>query len=99
MWETFTISEPMAVRDFDIIAVSGPTFDNFPNYPALRVVDFQVVGELPDSGPGFFNVRRYEGSVGRGKDLLGFLCNRHARCNMSQAALSRIKWVWHAFVR
>lgn len=39
--------------------MSGPTFTNVPGYPALRVVDFQVVGERVDNGPGFFNVRRY----------------------------------------
>ena len=43
----------------EIIAVSGPTFDNKPKYPALRVVDFQVVGEPFDNGPGFFKVRRF----------------------------------------
>lgn len=42
----------------EITAVSGPTFANKPDYPALRVVDFQVVGELENNGPGYFKVRR-----------------------------------------
>lgn len=65
VWETFTIAEPIAIRDFDIIALSGPTFTNFPNYPALRVVDFQVVGQLPANTPGYFNVRRRGSSRSR----------------------------------
>ncbi|CAM9212730.1 unnamed protein product, partial [Laminaria digitata] len=56
-WETFTLSEPAAIdNSFELIAISGPTFDNKPDYPALRVVDFQVVGERFDNGPGFFNM-------------------------------------------
>ena len=56
--QTFTLSEPVPRSTFDIVAVSGPTFVSFPEFPALRVVDFQVVGELEDNGPNHFNVRR-----------------------------------------
>ncbi|CAM9220801.1 unnamed protein product [Pylaiella littoralis] len=45
MWETFTLSDT-ALYDLSIAAVTGPSFENFPDYPTLRVVDFQVVGEL-----------------------------------------------------
>ena len=55
-WETFTLSEPIPVSRFRIIAVEGPDFgDSF--YPTLRVADFQVVGE-PIKVPGHFDVRR-----------------------------------------
>lgn len=63
-WETFTFAEtdiPRSHTGFTIVAVSGPTFANVPDYPALRVVDFQVVGERVDNGPGYFNVRPHEG--------------------------------------
>lgn len=57
-WETFTLSQPTdVIGGFEIFAVSGPTFASVPDYPALRVVDFQVVGEPEDNGPGYFNVR------------------------------------------
>lgn len=49
---------PRSADKFEIIAVSGPTFANKPEYPALRVVDFQLVGEPKDNGPGYFKVRR-----------------------------------------
>ena len=52
----------------EINAISGPRFFNFPEYPALRVVDFQILGELEDNGPGFFQVR-YEGRVSRSRSL------------------------------
>ena len=38
------------------VAVSGPSFDNFPDYPTLRVVDFQVVGEPTERPRGHFEV-------------------------------------------
>ena len=37
-------------------AVSGPSFDNLPDYPPLRVVDFQVVGEPTVRHRGHFEV-------------------------------------------
>lgn len=40
----------------EVVAVTGPTFDHIPDYPALRVVDFQVVGELRKE-PGYIDVR------------------------------------------
>eukprot|EP00904_Undaria_pinnatifida_P008258 jgi/Undpi1/4562/HiC_scaffold_18.g07916.m1 len=56
-WETFTLSQPTdVIGGFEIFAVSGPTFASVPDYPALRVVDFQVVGEPEDNGPGYFNM-------------------------------------------
>ncbi|CAM9327321.1 unnamed protein product, partial [Hapterophycus canaliculatus] len=55
-WETFTFSNPITITSsFEIVAVSGPSFDHKPEYPTLRVVDFQVVGELIDY-PGVINV-------------------------------------------
>ncbi|CAN0147040.1 unnamed protein product, partial [Ectocarpus fasciculatus] len=55
-WETFTLSTPVGPEDrIEIVAVSGPTFANKPDYPALRVVDLQVVGE-PSKEPGFIDV-------------------------------------------
>lgn len=45
-WETFTLSEVSNERNqLTITAVSGPSFVNVPDYPTLRVVDFQIVGE------------------------------------------------------
>lgn len=56
-WETFTFSNPITVSySFEIVAVSGPSFDDKPDYPTLRVGDFQVVGELTKD-PGVINVR------------------------------------------
>ncbi|CAM9500688.1 unnamed protein product [Scytosiphon promiscuus] len=55
-WETFTLSSPVEMDySFEIVAISGPSFDNVPDYPTLRVVDFQVVGELIET-PGLINV-------------------------------------------
>ncbi|CAN0223077.1 unnamed protein product, partial [Pylaiella littoralis] len=48
-WETFTLSG-ICVDDLEIMAGSGPTFEDYPDYPALRIVDFQVVGELTNYG-------------------------------------------------
>lgn len=57
MWETFIFSEPATVfGSFRIEAVEGPTFADKPDYPTLRVIDFQVVGERNKS-PGYFDVR------------------------------------------
>lgn len=63
-WETFTLSEPADIdSSFELIAVTGPRFANVPDYPALRVIDFQVVGERFDNSPGYFNVRLYESTL------------------------------------
>lgn len=51
-WETFALTDP-ADDLLYITAVEGPTIAN---YPALRVADFQLVGELIIT-PGVFNVR------------------------------------------
>ena len=57
MWETFTFATPSIGNDeFTITAVSGPTFPNVPDYPTLRVVDFQVVGVPIATDPGYFEV-------------------------------------------
>lgn len=55
MWETFTLTDIADDRIY-ITAVEGPTLVNFPDYPALRVADLQVVGEVIET-PGYFNVR------------------------------------------
>eukprot|EP00904_Undaria_pinnatifida_P008263 jgi/Undpi1/4567/HiC_scaffold_18.g07921.m1 len=56
-WETFTLSVvAYDVDEIEIIAVSGPTFANHPNYPALRVVDLQIVGERFFLGAGYFTM-------------------------------------------
>ncbi|CAN0345437.1 unnamed protein product, partial [Ascophyllum nodosum] len=44
-FETFSISTP-SIDDIEIVAVEGPTFENKPSYPTLRVVDFQILGEI-----------------------------------------------------
>lgn len=54
MWETFTLTD-IADDLIYITAVEGPTLTDFPDYPALRVADFQLVGEVIVN-PGFFNV-------------------------------------------
>ena len=41
--------------DFRIEAVEGPMFENKPWYPAMRVVDFQIIGEIVQL-PGTFRV-------------------------------------------
>lgn len=57
-WETFTLSVPGFSRgSVELFAVEGPTFVRFPDYPTLRVVDFEMVGELITDGPGHFEVR------------------------------------------
>lgn len=38
------------------MAVSGPAFASVPDYPTLRALDLQFVGELVDDGPGDFSV-------------------------------------------
>lgn len=54
--ETFTLSAPAEVDSFVYItAVSGPTFESQPDYPTLRVIDFQIVGEIKKD-PGHFEV-------------------------------------------
>lgn len=60
-WETFTLSEVSNERNWlTITAVSGPSFVNVPDYPTLRVVDFQIVGEPVAKPVGEFQVsRRY----------------------------------------
>lgn len=65
----FTFLEPAVISSggVEIAAVSGPTFTGKPFYPTLRVVDFQVVGEL-NKTPGYFEVRD---QAGRG--VLGVL--------------------------
>ena len=58
MWETFTFATPsIGNSEFTITAVSGPSFLNVPDYPTLRVVDFQVVGEPIARDPGYFEVK------------------------------------------
>ncbi|CAN0508640.1 unnamed protein product, partial [Ectocarpus sp. 8 AP-2014] len=55
-WETFTLATPAEVDyGLEVVAVTGPTFDHIPDYPALRVVDLQVVGELRKE-PGYIDV-------------------------------------------
>ena len=59
-WETFTLSEPAEISggsSVRLTAIKGPTFAHKPDYPALRVVDLQVLGERSVKGPGYFNVR------------------------------------------
>eukprot|EP00904_Undaria_pinnatifida_P008254 jgi/Undpi1/4559/HiC_scaffold_18.g07913.m1 len=57
MWETFTFATPsIGNNEFTITAVSGPSFLNVPDYPTLRVVDFQVVGEPIARDPGYFEM-------------------------------------------
>ncbi|CAN0009638.1 unnamed protein product [Ectocarpus sp. 12 AP-2014] len=54
--ETFTLSAPVDVESFVYItAVSGPTFESQPDDPTLRVIDFQIVGEIKKD-PGHFEV-------------------------------------------
>ncbi|CAM9499220.1 unnamed protein product [Ectocarpus sp. 4 AP-2014] len=55
-WETFTLATPAEVEfGLEVVAVTGPTFNHIPDYPALRVVDLQVVGELRKE-PGYIDV-------------------------------------------
>ena len=52
------MSEPgYANFGLEIFAVEGPKFVRFPDYPTLRVVDFEIVGDVRDEGPGYFEVR------------------------------------------
>lgn len=55
VWETFTLSD-IADNMMFITAVEGPTFASDPDYPALRVADFQLLGELIET-PGILRVR------------------------------------------
>ena len=55
-FETFTLSAP-SIDDIEIVAVEGPTLENNPSYPTLRVVDFQILGEISKPS-GTFDVRR-----------------------------------------
>eukprot|EP00904_Undaria_pinnatifida_P008259 jgi/Undpi1/4563/HiC_scaffold_18.g07917.m1 len=58
-WETFTLSEPAEISggsSVRLTAIKGPTFAHKPDYPALRVVDLQVLGERSVKGPGYFNM-------------------------------------------
>ncbi|CAN0272345.1 unnamed protein product [Ascophyllum nodosum] len=44
-FETFSMSTS-SITQIEIVAVEGPTFENKPSYPTLRVVDFQILGEI-----------------------------------------------------
>eukprot|EP00904_Undaria_pinnatifida_P008260 jgi/Undpi1/4564/HiC_scaffold_18.g07918.m1 len=56
-WETFTFSSPALVeQSVSLVAVSGPAFASVPDYPTLRALDLQFVGELIDDGPGDFSM-------------------------------------------
>lgn len=41
-WELFSLSEARALSSFDIVATGGP---DVAGYPALKVGDFEVIGE------------------------------------------------------
>ncbi|CAM9855253.1 unnamed protein product [Ascophyllum nodosum] len=51
-FETFSMSTP-SINEIEIVAVEGPTFGNRPSYPTLRVVDFQIIGEISKSSGTF----------------------------------------------
>ena len=46
-----------SINEIEIVAVEGPTFGNRPSYPTLRVVDFQIIGEISKSS-GTFDVSK-----------------------------------------
>lgn len=43
-WETFELSQPRFVWSFRLIAIEGPDVPGYPDYPALKVGDFEVLG-------------------------------------------------------
>lgn len=43
-WETFELSQPRLVRSFNLVAIEGPDVPGYPDYPALKVGDFEVLG-------------------------------------------------------
>ena len=88
-FETFSISTP-SIEDIEIVAVEGPTFENKPSYPTLRVVDFQILGEISKPS-GTFDVRRtFACPLGRKARLITALV--HSMC-VGYKSSSTAQWV------
>lgn len=51
VWETFSLSQEAGVRFLSIVAVEGPD-----DYPALRVSDLKVIGDIVSTGVNYVSV-------------------------------------------